>query len=467
MKSTGLLEKVEGSLAGLGVARGSRVLVGCSGGPDSTALLVALSELAAGHGLSIVPAYVDHGIRDAGERAAERSAAEEACRRVGLTLTVLPIEPGLLERDARQAHRSLEETARSRRIDSLRRAAREAGCGLIALGHTHDDQVETLLMRFFQGSGAAGLAGIAPRAGQVIRPLLRCTREDVLDFLSRRAQGFHADSSNADQRFLRNGVRARLVPVLRQVFPGYARALDSLARKMSDLAGFVDAELARRDVWKAETAGFSADAEAFYALPAALRAESLYRVVDRTAAVRGRLSYRSIERLVHDRPRAVDRLLRDAEVRIWLHKNRFLVTRDIVCPGKTGYFTLVAEPVEKAVRAGPYRLASRPPAEAPAEVGDGGPQAISIGRAGIQPPVVVRSRRRGDRVPTAAGTTSLKKLLSQWGVPLEARDEAGVVADAQGVIAAFALPWGACVADRGRAAGRGFLTVAAAGERRS
>jgi len=70
-------------------------------------------------------------------------------------------------------------------------------------------------------------------------------------------------------------------------------------------------------------------------------------------------------------------------------------------------------------------------------------------------------------VRTATGTTSLKKLLSQWGVPLEARDEVAVVADSEGAVAAIALPWGACVADRGNVTQRSYLVVASTGEKRS
>jgi tRNA(Ile)-lysidine synthetase-like protein len=167
--------------------------------------------------------------------------------------------------------------------------------------------------------------------------------------------------------------------------------------------------------------------------------------------------------MARGRPRGSGRSFRVAGVRVTFGRDRILVGPDIVCLGKTGYFTLVAEPVTGVLRAGPYRLTPH----RPAETSEGRPRAVSIDRAAIGLPAVVRSRRRGDRVPTAAGTTSLKKLLSEWGVPLEARNEVAVAADARGVIAAIALPWGAYVAERGRAAGRDSVAVSQAGGKRS
>ncbi len=475
MKSIGLLGKVEGALAGMregGVGPGGRILVACSGGPDSSALLLALSELAGRRGLSIVAARVDHGIQSEDEREGERRAVEALCREAGVTLLDLRIEPGLLEQETRRGHRSLEETARVHRLALLRSAARDTGCGLIALGHTADDQAETLVMRFFQGSGPRGLGGIRPRSGDLIRPLLRCTRSEVLEYLARRGRAFHSDPSNLGLRFLRNRVRARLTPVLREVFPGAQSALTSLAAKMSDMADLVDEELGRRDVWTADRGGgFSAEAVAFYALPAALRTESLYRVIDKVTRVRDRrLPYRVLERLVHPGPAAAgprsltsERVLRARGIRWRLCRGRILVTAHVVCPRKRGYFTLVADDARSVSRAGPYRLTVRPQATRPGDE----PRAIDVGLPGVRRQVVVRSRRRGDRMRTAAGTTSLKKLLSQWGVPLEARDDVAVVADGQGPLAAFALPWGAQVTDRGRAAAGKRITVERTEDKRS
>lgn len=463
MRSTGrLLTKVERALKGLVPQRGARILVGCSGGPDSTALLLALDELRVRRGLSLAAGHVDHGLQPAGEREAERATVQDLCRSIGVPLMELAVEPGLLQREARRSHRSLEETARVHRMECLRQAARQGGWGLIALGHTADDQAETMVMRFFQGSGARGLAGIQPRAGNVIRPLLACTRQDVLLYLSSRGRQYHTDASNDETRFLRNGIRAQLMPVVRRLFPGYRTALQSLSRKMSAAAAFVESELDRRDVWREDgPQGFSADADQLFALPPALRAESLYRVLDRASRARRRMPYRAVDSLLSRRPGRLDRGLALAGARITLHGGRFLVGPDIVCPGKRGYFSLVAEP--GVSHAGSYRLSLPEGAEQAGRRS----RTIGIEGTGVRPPVVVRSRRRGDRLRTAAGTKSLKKLLSQWGVPLDARDDAAVVADSRGVAAVIALPWGASAADREGCPGGGPVRLAPTEGKRS
>ncbi len=463
MRSTEkLLAQVDQALDHLAAEPGSRILVGCSGGPDSTALLLALHEVGPRRGLGVVAAHIDHGIRTAAERDAERAAVERLCCGLGVALTTMAAEPGLLESRARRSHRSLEETARVYRMGCLRAAARAHGCAAIALGHTADDQVETMIMRFFQGSSARGLAGIQPRAGDVIRPLLDCPRAEVVRFLAARGQSTRIDSSNDDRRFLRNRIRADLMPVARRVFPGHRVALRSLSRKMSALAAFVEAELELRDVWRAEgPRRFSAGADELFALPLALRTESLYRVLDRVTAVRNRLPYRAIRGLLESRPAHLEGGVSFAGARISLEAGRFLVGPHIVCPDKTGYFTLVAGPGTS--HAGSYRLRLR------GKVAQPGRRSRSVGieGPGVRPPVIVRSRRRGDRLHTAAGAKSLKKLLNQWGVPLDARDDAAVVADSLGVVAVIALPWGAVAADREGLPGGGSISLTSIHGRRS
>jgi tRNA(Ile)-lysidine synthase len=470
MISTGrFLSRVQAALREARLARGARLLVACSGGPDSTALLSALAEVSGRLDIDVVAAYVDHGIRAVEERRAERKAAAAVAATAGRPLLTLTVEPGELRRLARRDRRSLEDVARERRLDLLRRAAASAGCSHIALGHTADDQAETLIMRFFQGSGAAGLVGIKAASGDLLRPLLRCSRAQVRAYLAEKRLSFHIDSSNADPRFLRNAVRSTLLEPAARVFPGYARALQALSRKMSRLAEFIAAEAENRCPWTSNgPLSCSADAAAFFGMQPVLRSAALYTALDRVAARRTRFASSLVEALAQ-RPAGRKYAVRLAGgLRVAVDRQRVVVScekgqGDIVCNGKTGYFNLVAEPFGGAVQAGPYRLvltAGDDPRSDPAE-------ARVLGRVLVQQPLVLRSRRRGDRMPTAAGTTSLKKLLNEWGVPLEARDDVAVLADAQGVAAVIAWPWGARAAQRPPADQQTAVTIASIGNGRS
>ena len=203
------------------VARGDRVLVAISGGPDSTALLFGLARLAQRLGIELRAATVDHGLRP--EAAAEAAAVARTCAALGIPCEVLRVEV------RRRAHVSIQDAARRARAAVLTEAAARLGCQRVALGHTADDQAETVLFRIVRGTGLAGLAGIPYRRDRFIRPLLDVRRAQVLSFLRRRRIAFVEDPSNRDPRFARSRVRADWLPFLARENPRIVEALLSLA----------------------------------------------------------------------------------------------------------------------------------------------------------------------------------------------------------------------------------------------
>ncbi|MCG3176054.1 MAG: tRNA(Ile)-lysidine synthase [Candidatus Omnitrophica bacterium] len=195
---------------------GGSVLVAYSGGPDSTALLEALCLLSRRHRLRIEAAHLDHGWHGGSGRWADACVRRAASLGVRLHLGRLsrsrPVGSKMTEADARQARYAfLVRTARKRRI------------GIIATGHTADDQAETFLLRLFRGAGPLGLAGIpavrAAGAGiRVIRPLLWTDRSAVMSFLRERGVPHLSDPSNKDHDRLRNRVRHIVLPFLEEQF---------------------------------------------------------------------------------------------------------------------------------------------------------------------------------------------------------------------------------------------------------
>jgi tRNA(Ile)-lysidine synthase len=207
------------------VVRGDRLLVAVSGGPDSTALLHGLAKVAPRLGITLMAACVDHGLRP--ESAGEAREVSRRCRNLGIACEILEVDVNR----ARKAHVSTQEAARNARLAALEDAADRLGCTKIALGHTADDQAETVLFRIVRGTGLAGLAGIPYQRGRFIRPLLDARRAEILSYLAKRKIAFFTDPSNANRRYARSRIRHDILPALAGENPRVVDALLALARE--------------------------------------------------------------------------------------------------------------------------------------------------------------------------------------------------------------------------------------------
>ena len=219
---------------------GSRVSVAVSGGADSTALLVSLQEKATALGIGLSAAHLHHGIRG-DEADADRQFLRDLCARLSLPLHESEADvPSAAAAD----RETLEEAARNARLRFFASLLSGGIADRVATAHTADDQAETVLMKLIRGSWTEGLRGIAPvlhvsaegaptteaaAVGRVVRPLLVCSREQVVAFLRSRGQDWREDSTNADPAFTRNRVRAQLMPLLRSFNPGIAATLGATA----------------------------------------------------------------------------------------------------------------------------------------------------------------------------------------------------------------------------------------------
>lgn len=220
--------KARGQLLG-----GERVLVACSGGPDSAALLAVLSRLSGELDLSLTAASVDHGLRP--DAALEVDVAAALAERFDVPFARLSVE-------VPAAGASLQAKAREERYGALRAEAARVGAARIAVGHTLDDQAETVLSRLLRGAGTRGLSGISPaRADSVIRPLIDCRRSDVHAFASARGLVHRRDPSNDDRRFERVRLRAEVLPALATEDAQVVEHLAHLADEAREITAWIDA----------------------------------------------------------------------------------------------------------------------------------------------------------------------------------------------------------------------------------
>ena len=197
------------------ISPGDRVLCALSGGADSVSLLLCLREL----GISVCACHLNHCLRGA-QSDSDEVFCRDLCRRYDI-----PFVSGREDaaEAARRTGQSLETAARELRYAFFDACAQKFRADRIATAHTADDNLETILFRLIRGTGAAGLAGIPPKRGHIIRPLLRVERREVEQFLRLRRQEWRTDATNAEDSCTRNRIRHQVVPALRDIAPDAAK----------------------------------------------------------------------------------------------------------------------------------------------------------------------------------------------------------------------------------------------------
>ena len=425
---------VEDALGESGIEAGSILIVGVSGGPDSTALLAALASLREARSLSLVACIVDHGIRPRNEVEGDITFVRGLCGSLGIPLEIIRVAEGECERKARETRRSLEEVAREIRHSALADCARQAGACRVALGHTADDAAETILMRVLQGSDISGLAGIRRSRGMILRPLLQANRGDVLSYLEEAGIEFRTDPTNLDDRMLRNRIRRSLLPVLDRVVPGYRTGLAMLSRKLSLVEDLLLKESARLS-WVRTAWGFSISPDAFFAAHPAIRAASMLDRYDqmRVPGCPRQLPYRFLQPvLVPDRPKTQGVLLNGHGVRMTLRNDALLWEVYIVRGEKFGYFIVVNGSGIFEIQGTGIIVEIRGDEHAPVILDR---NTVEIMENEIAPPLILMSRRKGDAIRLKSGTKSLKQLFIEWKVPETERWKIPILADRNGVLA--------------------------------
>ncbi len=205
---------------------GHHLLVAVSGGPDSVALLTLLHRLVSRWRLRLTAVHFNYGLRGH-ESDEDQAFVMSLCDVLKVPLRCVPLDVR-----TRPQRVSLQAQARDVRYRAMTRLAEDVGADRIAVGHTADDQAETILLWMLRGAGITGLAGMpVQRDGIIIRPLYEVRRRDVLEFLNATGQTYRQDSSNAKPIYARNRIRHQLLPVLNQLAPA---AVDALCR-MGDL----------------------------------------------------------------------------------------------------------------------------------------------------------------------------------------------------------------------------------------
>ncbi len=217
---------------------GDRLGVAVSGGADSVALLLLFLELREKLGIVLSVVHFNHKLRGKASDADEQFVAKLAAKH-GLEFHTASV---YVAKKAKREKANLEDTARRARYDYFRSLTESGTCERIAVAHTADDQAETVLAHILRGTGLAGLGGIHPMAGAVIRPLLNVRRSELRRFLRTQKQIWREDATNRDTKRMRARIRKKLLPLLEKQFqPAIVEHLATLADLAREDEAFLDA----------------------------------------------------------------------------------------------------------------------------------------------------------------------------------------------------------------------------------
>ena len=212
---------------------GAPVITTVSGGADSMALLVALSRI----GADFVAAHCNFHLRGE-ESDRDGCFVEDACRRLGVRLRMRHFDVEAWRRDNGG---SVEMACRTLRYDWFRMLRRELGASRILTAHHADDNVETMLLNMLRGCGLEGAKGMVEDTGEILRPLLRCSRRDTEAYLEALGEGWIVDSSNRDDTPDRNFIRLKVIPLLENRWCGVGRRLAATQERLGEAWKIYDA----------------------------------------------------------------------------------------------------------------------------------------------------------------------------------------------------------------------------------
>jgi tRNA(Ile)-lysidine synthase len=368
--------------------------------------------------------HVEHGLRPAEESRGDAAFVRELCAKLSVPCKIASVPQGKIAAFAKRSGLGIEAAARLYRRRALLREARsiKAECGrsvFILTAHTGGDLLETALMRILRGAGPAGLAAMPARRGRFLRPLLALSRADVLCYLGEKNIPWREDSTNADTRFLRNRIRHCLIPLLNESFPCWQRGLAAFAKTQSLAAAFIGDEAKRRVSWTAaDGEALSADVEAFFAQPAIIREEALFRGIDLLvgagspagpAAVRRAAIRRFCEGAVN----AAD----FGTARVWRQGGRILLSAKKKRASERGFSLLIKEPGLYILNEVTIEVRPR------FDSGDGTAEGFFA-----LLPLVLRPCVKGDRIVMAGGKIEPRDFVSPQRRVLSAVDRLGTAA---------------------------------------
>ena len=452
-KTSGIIESADNYLSKhIDAGTLNRVLVAYSAGPDSTALLDCLYFLREKYSMVIEAAYFNHCMRKEEEIEKEIETAVKRCAERGIKLHIGKDS----ENRIAETSSSLgpEAAAREARYSFLEKTGLENSCSYIATAHNVDDNLETIIMRFFSGSGPEGLKGIAEKTGKIIRPFINVKKDDILEYLKMNSIEYSYDSTNSENKYLRNLLRHSLIPSIKTVFPGFEKSLFELAEKMKHTDLYLSEEAGKKVTWERQGNGFKTDFRNFSALSPCLRAKAIYSVFNLlSVASTYRLPYRFLRPITSETISLKSPvILKGYGCRLIKRGDNLFWESDIVNKNKNSYLLFIETGKE-------YRLAENKGITENKNVyiyssimnlSQCAGNSVWLPINKVSGRIHIRNRRKGDKILLKYGKKSLKKLFQEMNIDRDQRDDIHLICDDKGIAAV----WGSVYSYKNRIAER-------------
>ncbi|MBN1572445.1 MAG: tRNA lysidine(34) synthetase TilS [Deltaproteobacteria bacterium] len=407
---------------------GDHVVCAVSGGADSTALLYALYYLRGKYDITISAAHVNHGLR--GEEARrDQNHARRLAEDLGLEFHLKDAD---VKGYASIGRLSVQEAGREVRDAFFREIVERYGGAKVATGHTKTDNGETYLMRLIVGAGLEGLSGIPPINGFYIRPLIAVSRGEAEEFLDEIGVDYVTDSSNLENKYLRNIIRNEIIPILREVNPNVEESLAETAAEYRRLFETVREEV--NAFMEKNLEGNSLPVDALNSLPEGLKGEAVKELIFRNAEDMEkplRLTRRHIEAVLGI-VRGISRGERAVDLPGGLTAVRSYGRLSVVKAGRSGEGTDAVYSIEIPGRTEIPRLnlkiVSAVETGAETDIGDDkNPVIFDMDR--LKSPLTLRTRRDGDRFYPAGmkGSKKVKDFFIDIKIPRSKRDKVPIL----------------------------------------
>jgi len=407
------------------IKRKAVIIAAFSGGPDSTAMVSVLAGLKSKE-FEIICAYYNHGLRNRSNIEHELEIVRRIADKNNLALEIGRAGDGRIAEYAQTHNQSIEEAARNFRYDFLEELRIRYNADYIATGHHSGDNAETMLMRFLQNSGVAGLSGIPKIRNKIIRPLIEVPKELIDDLIKEEAISCSRDETNDEELFLRNRLRHNLIPVIKTIFPEFSNNMSGLSDKVRMYNSFIEAEADKRLCWTETEDGWSINCKILFAEHPLLRIQSVYSRINLIQADKKRIRFAAVENAFRGENAQNGKvLLRAGDFEV-LCRNDCILVRRLVNHTKKSYL-LTLEPGNGYEIFGQIFQIF--------EVSDDGPVSDELLVIAAGSPLIIRSFRDGDRIAIKDGSKSIKKLFNEWKVNKDDRLLIPIAEDAGGIAA--------------------------------